>query len=283
MADYEWSFAGQTWGEGTGIDVPVVEGLFGHRVDNRNVPRLGHGSRGGAMRVPERVFTMDVESGVDVDAGELAGLLADLRAAWEPRDHEWPLTFQIPGEDSRRIWCRPARFDLPLTVPLSLGFFAGSVQWEASDPFIYSDDTHTEITARAEPGDGLAPPWTPPLAFPAATSLGAFTAANAGTWPAPWTARIDGPITDPVITNVTSGKALHFTANGGLELTGSQWVDIDSSTGEVLLGGTGDRRTTLRLPESRWFELAPGDNEILFTAAAGAGELTFTWRDCWWG
>lgn len=282
MTAWHWTYEGATWGSGAAIDLDVVavEGLRGVAAKVANVPRLGHGSRLGRMEVPERTFTMEVETGVD-GHDAMAELVAALSAAWAPRHDEAALTFEVEGEEPRRIYCRPERFVLPLVHRFVLGYFAGAVQWSASDARIFSDAEHSEVTGRGEPGDGLAPPWTPPLSFPAGTT-GAVSAPNAGTAPARWSIRLDGPLVNPVITHTTSGRALHLTANGGLDLAATQWLTVDGDTGAMLLNDTGDRRTILRLPESRFFDLDPGDNVVALTADSGAGTMSVTWRDAWW-
>lgn len=281
MTTWAFSYKGVAWGEGTDVDVLDIEGLLGFTDTARATQRLTHGGRPGISRVTPRTFTMAVDVPAD-DSTDLAAALDALAVAWSPSDDEQPLTFDL-GAGERRINCRPTRVVMPANYPHSIGFASGVIEWEASDPRHYSEDAYDEETARATPGAGLDPPFTPPLSLPASTSTGSLTLTNAGTAPVGWTALLEGPLVNPRLTHVGTGEYLDFSANGGLNIASGQSITIDTDDRSVLLAGTGDRRPTLALPESTWWLLDPGDNEVRLDADSGAGTVTFTWRDGWWG
>ncbi|MCA1569782.1 MAG: phage tail family protein [Chloroflexi bacterium] len=279
MAEWDWTFNGFTWGDDA-LDVVSVEGLLGMVAESSNVRRSDRGSTPGRVRLPEKTITMEVELAAATSAAMLERL-ALARAAWTVRQDELPLTFQVKGDIAKRVYCRPVRHAIPITVRYEFEFLEMAVQFEATDPLIYSDDEHSATTAPAQPGAGLTVPFTPPFTVPAATSLGVVSLINAGTTAAPWAARIDGPVTNPVIRHLESGRLLDFSANGGLVIGAGQWVDIATDSRSVRLLGTGDRRITIRLPESRWFLLDPGANTVEFTADTGTGAITISHRDAW--
>lgn len=121
----------------------------------------------------------------------------------------------------------------------------------------------------------------PPFSL-GASSGGGLSVTNQGNRAAPWTARLDGPLTYPEITHTQTGKRLYlsFDANGGVDLAAGQTLILDSKTRSVLLGGTADQRSKLTI-DSEWWDLPPGQNDFTFRADDGTGTLTVTARDAW--
>jgi hypothetical protein len=174
--------------------------------------------------------------------------------------------FRIPGE----VDAKAARTG-------SLG--VASAQFEALDPLTYSDDETSDATGRVTSAGGITWAVTWPVSWPAGTS-GAITITNGGNAPAPWTARLAGPLTYPEITHVESGRrlALDLSANGGVDLGADDFLDLDSAARSILLNGSADRRSQLTI-DSQWWDLDPGDNTFVLAADAGGGTLTVTSRD----
>jgi hypothetical protein len=158
----------------------------------------------------------------------------------------------------------------------------GSAQFEALDGRTYDDHLHTAATGRTVPGVGFTPPFTPPFTPSGSGSGGSVNVQNGGNTDAPWTGRLDGPLTYPQISHLQSGNrlSLDLTANGGVDLAAGQWIDLDSTRRSVLLNGTADRRTQLTV-DSDWWNLTPGANTFSLDADAGTGTLTVTWRDAY--
>jgi hypothetical protein len=182
-----------------------------------------------------------------------------------------------------RTRVRYGRFRIPGEADAALarnGYVAiGSAQFEVLDSRTYGDTAHTAVTGRVQEGSGFTPPFTPPFTLGASVG-GTVDAFNAGNTTAPWTARLDGPLTYPTVTHLESGQrlSLALTANGGIDLAAGQWIDLDSTNRSVLLNGTADRRTQLTI-DSTWWELAPGSNTFELSADTGTGTLTVSWRD----
>ncbi|MEE4491619.1 phage distal tail protein [Streptomyces sp. BE230] len=109
---------------------------------------------------------------------------------------------------------------------------------------------------------------------------GRLTATNAGASPAFPVLRIDGPVANPSIEQVTTGGSL--TLDGTLQA--GEYLIIDTRTRAVLLMGSSPRRQWVRAG-SVWPLLISGLNTIAYrgTALPGApGQtslLTVTWRD----
>lgn len=129
-------------------------------------------------------------------------------------------------------------------------------------------------------GAGATFPWTFPLVFAgAAGATGAITVTNSGDYPSRPVLRIAGPVTGPVVENITTGQKLRLT---GISLGAADYLDVDMDARTVVLNGSASRRGTIA-SESEWWSLAPGDNLVRFGAAAyNAGALlTVTYRDAW--
>lgn len=236
-----------------------------------------HGVRGGRDLLGSSTKAGRVAILAD-DATDLRGCLDDLFAAWAPSDDDLAFVGQRLGSKRRR-YGRPRRAELVDDATTFEHSALVAVMFEALDPFVYSDTENTAASTVPVLGAGLTPPLTPPLTI-GASSGGALTAANAGTVDAPWTGRLDGPLTNPIITHVEQARTLDLDANGGLELGASDFLLIDSRDRSLLLNGSADRRINLDLG-SVWFDLDPGTNTILFNADSGTGALTITWRDTW--
>lgn len=208
--------------------------------------------------------------------------LRALETALVPQvEGELPLTIELPGRDAMRVNCRRRRSKLDVNRErVAFGTARPAVQFFASDPLLYSDTEHSAVTTRQLPGAGFDVPFTPPFTLGASTG-GAVSAPNVGTADAPWTARLDGPLTNPQIRHVESGRYLNFAASGGLDIGVGQWLDLSSANESALLLGTADRWINLTL-DSQWFDLQPGPNTIELTATTGTGTMTFSWRDAWW-
>lgn len=123
-----------------------------------------------------------------------------------------------------------------------------------------------------------------PTAFPlggngaAPTGVIANTLGRSTAWP---TVRVHGPCTNPTITNATTGQkiALECTLNAG------EFLELDTRPGRrsVLLNGTANRYSAVDFPNTSWWGLVPGQNEIrLGLASFGAGcRMDVEWRDTW--
>jgi phage-related protein len=109
---------------------------------------------------------------------------------------------------------------------------------------------------------------------------GRLTAVNAGASDAYPVLRIDGPVADPSIEQVTTGQTLVIDATLGE----GEYLLIDTRTRAVLYMGSTPRRTWIRAG-STWPLLQPGSNEIAYRGGpvdGGSGTpslLTVTWRD----
>lgn len=266
---------------GTGDWIEQVGNWWGGTpVRNRDIPRMSSdGIRGGIDLLGAKSLTGSMLL-VGVSQADLRAQLDEVALAWAPSSENLPIVVMLLGEKRRR-YGRPRRFDVDpkLTTYFSTqGVYAAKISFEflALDPLQYSDAEHSVAVGLLVPGGATMPMTLPVTLAPSSGGTGAVT--NAGTVAAPWTGRINGPLTNPAITHVEQNRTLDFDVNGGLVLGGSDYVLVDSRARSVLLNGTADRRNTLDLG-SQWFDLDPGSNTIGFAADAGSGSFTISWRD----
>jgi len=92
------------------------------------------------------------------------------------------------------------------------------------------------------------------------------------TWP---TFRVNGPVTNPYLENITTGEFLYITYTLGV----GEWLDIDFKDKTVLLNGESSRYYT---KSGTWWMLQPGDNNVrLGGTTTGSPSATVSWRDAW--
>lgn len=288
--DWQLQYRDLLIGPDSPYDAPVIDGLAAiPELRSNDRARLRrHGELAGDDFLGGRTLTLTLAFKDPADCTEatldqvFGQNMHALRLAFRPGEAEEPLSLQIPGvawgaPGPVRVNCRPRRMAATIDRRWGRRVPAFAVELHATDPRIYDDAEQTGLAALPSPSGGLTFPVTPPLVFGTVSTGGTILADNAGTFPTPVQFRIDGPVTNPRVENVTLGRALQLTYT----LDASEHLLIDSDTRTVMLGGTASRYSALgEAPE--WFDLAPGVNEIKFSAlTATAGTLTASWRSAW--
>lgn len=93
------------------------------------------------------------------------------------------------------------------------------------------------------------------------------TVANAGDQPTAPTITIDGPATNPKVTNATDGGK--FVEYAGV-LGGGDTLVLDSAAQTAKVNGS----DVIITPTSQFFSLLPGNNSITYARTAGSGTTT---------
>lgn len=128
---------------------------------------------------------------------------------------------------------------------------------------------------------GLQWPVQYPVQYSGSTSTADRNAANAGNIEAPPTIRFDGPLTNPSLTNVATGRGI--TYNG--VLAPGEWVVISTDPLRALLMGNASRTGLISGSPWQVTGRSPanpgGDNLIAFRAAAGSGTALLTYDDAY--
>jgi len=207
--------------------------------------------------------------------------LGALREAFrvDPDRGEDPLVFQIPGiagGGKRRINCRPRGLAVPVDLDWFYEIVVVTVRLEATSPYLLDDSETTVISSLLTAGSsGLTWPLTWPLNWGTVESS-SFTLTNNGTQAADFCATIPGPVTNPKIVDVGTGRELEFT----IALASGEFLEVDTGARTVLLNGTASRYSTIAAG-SEWFTLAPGSNELSYRADSGSSNLSITFRSTW--
>jgi hypothetical protein len=205
------------------------------------------------------------------------------------------------------MYARPRRFLAPQRGPAEVPVL--TVSYEAADPAVYDIEERTGTArvgvsrfGRPYPQDwaAWAPPAPPPirdgygyrgpLGDPRASGVnerivrtwryegygqgGLLAVDNAGCRDTYLRVRIDGPVQNPILVNMTTFERLELN----LTLGPSDWLDIDFRTGTVLLNGAVSRYYAVTR-ESSWFSVGPGTTFINFLAR---GEVTPALLTAWW-
>jgi hypothetical protein len=263
---------GMTELEGWLSDLPPMRGSDFDRPSR-------HGMFPGASEMSKRTVTW---SGLIAcsDPTQLGGLRNALQVMTAPAEVpvEEPLVIRDIGGVAWMCMARAKRRTVSINAYTPLGYADYAIQWEATDPRLYSPALHTASTALASPPTtGLQFPLIFPLDFGAGPTGGNVTVTNAGsvaTWPV---FTIVGPVTGPVVTNHATGAQLLFSPT--FTITAGQTLTIDTDQRQVTLNGVPANNL---LFTRGWFPLLPGSTRIDFTSAGTydpAALLTVRWRD----
>jgi hypothetical protein len=255
------------------------------RGSNAPLPAF-HGSFPGRKTSGDRVITYDYIARTDT-LTEFRDAMRELRRVTAPTEDpvEEPLIVRLDGEPLL-AWARCVRRIIPTDRLYGLGIAHGSVQWEATDPRLYSVEEHSADAELATPGSsgldfgsGGLDFGSGGLDFGTSQQGGVLTAQNAGhvpTWP---TFEVAGPCTGPIITY--SGRVLKFDPAFALLAGQTMVIDTRPTWRTVEINGVSVRQKML---VDQWTALQPEvDTQIQFTAAAfnAASKLTVRWRDAW--
>lgn len=153
-----------------------------------------------------------------------------------------------------------------------------SIALVARDPLLYANDIRTVTTGAPSSTGGLSWPTAWPATWDAQVTTGVIRLTNGGNMSAPVEWRIDGPATDPMVTEALTGRRWRLA----LALEPGEWVTVDSQTMRVL--ALGDPQASRRPQWSGdWLHIPPGGATYAFSATETNEQtrLTATWRPTW--
>lgn len=153
-----------------------------------------------------------------------------------------------------------------------------SIQVIATDPRKTAAAPLTGTTGLPASSGGLTLPFTLPFTLASTVVSGQVSLTNPGNIAGKVVLRIDGPVTAPVVTHVSSGRSIAFAAS--LTIAAGGFVLIDMESHQVLEGGTASRNGWVT--GRGWSSFQPGDNTWAFSAAVhNTGTLTVTAMPSW--
>lgn len=282
--DWQVEWRGVVLGRGTQYGWVNLQGwleLPGSRIKYQARPGR-HGSYAGQELMSERIITLDLvlNPGADRTGVAYAALISQLRTATavdESPDPE-PLTIRLSGQKFM-VNARVERRSLPADDRYNAQASLVSIQWTAPDPRLYSAGNSLSLTCGLpNSSGGLIFPLVFPLVFGTGSTGNSMTVTNSGTittWP---TFTIAGPVTGPIITNLTTGQILAFDPT--FVVGAGQTLVIDPDARTVTLQGV-NRRSSLFT--ANWFGLPANVPTGIQLTSAGvydpAAQLTTQWRN----
>jgi hypothetical protein len=180
--------------------------------------------------------------------------------------------------DARRlVWRRQQKPSITGRLPKQF-----QIALVSADHRIYSDEEHSLAvlgTAGEENGFGFNLGFD--LSFGGGGVVGQLLVDNAGDAATPPRLKVSGPVTNPIIANVTTGEEIRLIYT----LAEGEYLEVDTRPDNVsvLLNGSSNRYSVLDFVNSQIWELAPGVNDVRLraTAVAAPATLTVNWRDAW--
>ncbi len=260
---------------------PPIKGLGYADVRIGSNPRSGDdGIRVTSSYLGERRVALQGKITGAVTAAEHAANRQALIAATAPRrDSNGVITLKtlrfkdLTGAEYRLLGeVIPSR--IPVNHPRHSSF---NIDFLAHSRFIEAFVASTTVVTTLTRG-GFVLPFDLPVEFDAGSG-GVGTAINNGDAPAAPVITLDGPLTNPRVTNTTTGEFLALT----ISLTDGQKIVINMEEQTIVQGGVTNRMSAKTA--GNFWELVSGTNTIkLTTSVAGeAGTATFVWRDAFYG
>lgn len=280
-SDWEMEVNGVLLGGETAFSISQITGLLDiPDISSGDQARLRrHGLHPGDDFMGGRSVSIDFEVYADTSS-DFSSAITSIMEATVPGQPEVALAFQLPGVaggGKRVLYCRPRRRNIPIGERFFHRVPTASVQFDATDPRIYSASLSTATTSVATSSGGLTFDHTGNFTFGSGGESGSIVAVNSGTFDTGVTFRIDGPCTSPFIENQTTGDVLELD----LTIAEGDYVLLNSEARTVFLNGTASRYSSLTTA-SKWFSLAPGNNSLVFRASTSSGAtLSTSWRSAW--
>lgn len=167
-------------------------------------------------------------------------------------------------QDATLTWILEGNYEQYMRVRLQNGpRFTGGWQKEfqvglvAADPRIYS----TTLTTSNVP------------------IAGAATLVNNGNAPMYPVTAVYGPVTNPTITNFTTGESITLITT----LIAGEVIALDHAAHTVTKNGTTSLYSAIKSSLTYWWAIVPGDNDIrcAVSASSAGSAMTVSYRDAW--
>lgn len=196
-----------------------------HRLSERGP--MQHGASDVGFRLDPRIFAL---GGLlrSEDEGDLHDLRNDLLTAIRP-SATLRIVLTLLNGDVRAIDCHTIDAPLPRTYRSDTTLSEVAIRFRAADPTFYHPVARFQVFGLAGTGDGMFVATEVPTEIGGSTLDQRVNTMYRGNFHShPHLVRIEGPITDPVITNETTNEKLDFT---GTTIAGGEHYDIDCRYG----------------------------------------------------
>lgn len=220
------------------------------------------------------------------DALEARATLASFQAAWRALHiRRTPgavvaLRYKLEGDEVRRIYGRPRRFEAPPDNRILGGYIPISVDFKCVDGFTYSDAMDS-VTVALAAGDAPAG-FVFPVIFPVNTWIPSEAEGQVtvgGDAPAHPIIRFNGPVANPVLVTDDWAVSLTMDIDDGdyVEVDTRPWVNTVLLNGQTSVAGALGRRTRMA---DIVFE--PGNTDIhLEGTSSSTSTCEIRWASTW--
>lgn len=189
-----------------------------------------------------------------------------------------PLYFKFPNSPTSEqvVFARVRSMTTNIDPNYTYGYITSQVDFFCPDPNYYNNNLQTAIMA-VLPATGRTYDRVYDLVYGGATGYITTTVNNIGwatTYP---NISLVGPITDPILGNLTTGEFIQLTGNFSLLDT----VNIDLYNKLITLNGNPARNL---FTSGNWFSAQPGNNTFYFNGTftvANQTKATVTWRSAY--
>lgn len=214
--------------------------------------------------------------------GSLPVALAALAAACSTEGTtEYPLWVQLPGFplvcSMSRVLKKSIKYDI--TADLGQLVKGASIQWEATDPYLYSAPTQTVTIGLPTPASGMSFNLSFPLGFGGAITPNEATVTNDGDVPCWPVLVIEGPCVNPSLSNLSIAGAP--TIQFGIELFAGDLLTVDCDWQTITYTPSGQTVAAVvpnvLLSGSTFFSIPPGSSVLSFNSqdtSTAAGTAT---------
>lgn len=275
------TFQGLTIGAGTPYIIQKISGLDAPQARDESLLRpADHGAVSYTSYLNRRTIT--IEGMVVGNGGPVTALLDSLKQAFAPLSSPADLVFKLPGVDPRRVQAKPLSVTSDWEYQ-NIGLAASfQVQLVCDDPRIYGTTQYQLVTTLPSAVGGFSFPLKFPLAFGTVQTGGYILANNAGNFETRPVFVLYGPVTNPVITNQTTGETLSFS----ITLADTDILYVDCYNRLVLIANSSLLQWSSRysaLVSRQWIHLQPGQNTIVYSASTGGANsrLWLVYYDTW--
>jgi hypothetical protein len=264
------------WGPGQPYSVVSLEGLRDMPgVRARDLPRS---ERHGSVSLPDfaemKVLVLTLGLSGD-DHAELQTLSEAVRQATPPAAAPGVL---LVRDDTRMYYAKPRRRALPEDNEYLWRLGQAVIEFACPDPREYeANATVSTVSLPSSGSSGMGFPTGFPFGFGSGGVGGDVSLLNSGNVDTPLSLRINGPVTNPVVS--VNGVALSLS----IDVAAGDYLLIDTESGTVLLNGSAGRRSAV-VDGSRFPLAPPGVSTLQYRAASAfdaAATLAVTYRGAW--
>ncbi|WP_324787019.1 phage distal tail protein [Streptomyces sp. H51] len=292
LQDYQLDLGGMVIGKATLVPVGDLGGVAAPERRTADVDNpTGDGGFPGVDLFGMR--TLSIEAGIRTpdDPGAALDLLAQLQQVTgvdsirKVAGARAMLRLKLPGRDTKCLFGRWRRVEAASMSQAVYGWIPITLEFTVTDPRWHADTLQALVLPLDVSNDSQG--FTAPVVAPITTGVSnpserpgwVFNGGDQPAWP---TVRIEGPVTNPKVWVVETGRYLRLQTTLGA----GERIDIDTRPGTrwVLRNGSGNAAPALTAGSRMdLFQIPSGRSEIRWTATdyTNTCRLTVSWRDAY--